>query len=180
MGGTLASIYAGARPERVTRLAVVDGIGLSDGGSSARERMVQFLDGIGRVRGHRTFADVAEAAGRLVATWSVDPAHALELAARGTRRVDGGVTWSYDPRHRVRAPTPYRQDQHLRFLASLRCPVLSVHAARSLFSPDDVARLEAAIPDLRVATVDAGHMVQLEAPDALGDVLAAHFAGAGP
>lgn len=180
MGGTLATLYASARPERVARLAAVDGIGLSDGGASARERMVQFLDGIGRERGHRTFPGVEAAAERLVATWGLDPGHARELAARGTRPVEGGVVWAYDPRHRVRAPTPYRQDQHLRFLEALRCPVLSVHAARSLFSPADVARLEAAIPELRVATVDAGHMVQLEAPDALGDVLAAFLAGGGP
>lgn len=173
MGGSIASIYAGARPEAVDRLAIVDGIGLPDGGAGARDRMVQFLDGIARVRPHRAYPTVAAAAARLVATWSgLDPAWALELAERGTRPVDEGFVWRYDPRHLVRAPVPYRQDQHLRFLTAIRCPVLSVHPERSLFSASDVALLEAAIPDLVVRKVPgAGHMTQLDAPLALAGLL---------
>ncbi len=173
MGGTLASLYAGARPDAVERLVAVDGIGLPDAGAGARDRMVQFLDGIRRVRALRPYPTVEAAAERLVATWPrLDPAWAVELALRGTRPVEGGVTWSYDPRHRVRAAVPYRQDQHQRFLAAIRCPVLSVHAGTSIFSPGDVARLEEVIPDLRVVTIPtAGHMVQLDEPDALAQVV---------
>ncbi|MDP2308872.1 MAG: alpha/beta hydrolase [Pseudomonadota bacterium] len=175
MGGSIASMYAGARPEAVERLAIVDGMGIPDGGAAARDRMVQFLDGIARVRAPRPYPTLAAAAARLVSTWSgLDPAWALELAERGTRPVDEGFVWRYDPRHLVRAAVPYRQDQHLRFLAAIRCPVLSVHPEHSLFAVADVAALEAAIPDLVVKEVlGAGHMTQLDAPRALAAHLTA-------
>lgn len=169
MGGTVATLYAGARPGAVERLAIVDGIGLPDGGAGARDRMVQFLDGIARVRNPRPYPTIAAAAERLLSTWSgLDPAWAISLAERGTRPVEGGFVWRYDPRHLVRAAVPYRQDQHLRFLVAIRCPVLSVHPEHSLFAAADVATLEAAILDLVVREVPgAGHMTQLDAPRAL-------------
>ena len=103
----------------------------------------------------------------------LDPEWALALAARGTRPAEGGVVWAYDPKHRVRAATPYRQDQHEHFLRALRCPVLSIHPSDSLFAAADVARIEAAVPDLRVAELPgAGHMAQLEAPVALAALVA--------
>ena len=174
MGGTIASLFAGARPERVERLVSVDGLGLADGGAGARERMVQFLDGIHHPRPHRVLPTVEAAALRLRAAWPrLDPEWALALAARGTRPAEGGVVWAYDPKHRVRAATPYRQDQHEHFLRALRCPVLSIHPSDSLFAAADVARIEAAVPDLRVAELPgAGHMAQLEAPVALAALVA--------
>ena len=172
MGGTIATLYAGARPDRVERLVLVDGLGLPDGGESARERMVQFLDGIQRPRALHPYPSIEEAARRLRAVWpGVEPGHARELALRGTRAVADGYVWSYDPRHRVRAAVPYRQDQHVRFLSAVRCPVLSVRAERSIFAAEDVRILESALPDLRAHVVDAGLMVQLEAPAALATLL---------
>jgi pimeloyl-ACP methyl ester carboxylesterase len=180
MGGTLASIYAGARPDRVERLAVVDGIGLADGGSGARTRMIEFLDGVTRMRVQRPMATIDEAVARLRHAWGVDAATALVLATRGTRAEQGGLVWAYDPRHRGRSAVPYRQDQHLLFLAAITCPVLSVHPERSLFAPEDVTRLESAIPHLRVAHISgSGHMVQLNAPRELAGHLA-HFLEAQP
>jgi pimeloyl-ACP methyl ester carboxylesterase len=175
MGGTIATLYAGARPDAVTRLVVVDGIGIPDGGAGARGRMVEFLDGLRRVRAHRAHPTIDAAAERLRATWTgLDPAWARELAERGTRAVEGGFAWRYDPRHLVRAAAPYRQDQHLTFLGAIRCPVLSVHPERSLFPAAEVAKLEAAVPDLTVADVPgAGHMTQMDAPLALAAHLAA-------
>ena len=177
MGGTLASIYAGARPAAVERLVVVDGLGLADGGHGARDRMIQFLDGIKRVRAARPHPTLDDAAARLVATWrGLDPAWALELARRGTRPVEGGHVWAYDPRHRVRAAVPYRQDQHARFLGAITCPVLSIHAGASIFAETDITRLEGAIARLRVATVaGAGHMVQLDAPEDVAELIRSFF-----
>jgi pimeloyl-ACP methyl ester carboxylesterase len=67
---------------------------------------------------------------------------------------------------------PYRQDQHQRFLEAIRCPVLSIHPEHSPFAVEDVARVEACIPDLRVATVaGAGHMLPLDAPEAVASLI---------
>ncbi len=180
MGGTLGSIYAGARPERVERLAVLDGLGLPDGAAGARSRMVEFLDAARAPRAVRPMASVEEAAGRLQRAWpALDAAFAFDVARRGTRAVEGGVVWAYDPRHRARAAVPYRQDQHQRFLEAITCPVLSLHPEHGPFAVEDVARLESAIPDLRVVTIPgAGHMLPLEAPEAVANCLRAFLTGA--
>lgn len=178
LGGAVASVFAGARPERVERLVIVDGLGLPDGGEEARSRMVRFLDGVAaRESGHalRVFPDLSAAARRLCNIYPFLPTDwAAVLAARGTRRVEGGWAWSYDPRHLLRSPTPYRQDGHLQFLRAIRCPVLSVHPEGSLFPPENVARMESEIGDLRVVTLPGvGHMVPLQAPQALAEAIVA-------
>lgn len=173
MGGTVASVYAGARPDRVAALVVLDGLGLPDGGAGARTRMVEFLDGARAPRPERVMVDEAEAAMRLTRAYpGLDAEFARELAQRGTRPVPGGLAWAYDPRHRSRSAVPYRQDQHQRFLEAIRCPVLSIHPEHSPFAVEDVARVEACIPDLRLATVaGAGHMLPLDAPEAVASLI---------
>ena len=155
------------------RLATIDGIGLPDGAEQARDRMVSFLDGLRRGVSSRPMPTVADAAQRLLKVWTgLDPSFALELASRGTRPVAGGVEWRYDPRHRLRSATPYRQAHHREFLVAITCPVLSVHPEHALFAPADVALLESAIVDLRVEVLHgAGHMAALDAPEALGRML---------
>ena len=173
MGGTLATLYAGARPERIERVAVLDGIGLADGGPGARTRMIEFLDGVKKVRILRPMATLDEAAVRLTQAWGIDPALARTLVVRGTRSTPDGYVWAYDPRHRGRAAVPYRQDQHLLFLAAITCPVLSIRPERSLFAPEDVARVEGAIRTLHVVDIPGtAHMLHLQAPGQVATHLA--------
>lgn len=175
MGGTVATLYAGVRPDRVARLVVVDGLGVADAGDEALRRMTWYLDGVRRPRGTRTMPDLAAATARLVEVHPYLPAEeAMRLAERGTRAVEGGLAWAWDPRHLLRSATPYRQDQHVQFLHALRCPVLSLHPERSPFTTADVTRLEAAIPDLRVVNLPfGGHMPHLEDPPAVASEIAA-------
>ena len=56
--------------------------------------------------------------------------------------------------------------------ASVRCPVLLVQGARDVMTPPKTARLLAAsIPHARTVSVDAGHQMMAEQPDAVLDAL---------
>jgi pimeloyl-ACP methyl ester carboxylesterase len=181
LGGAIVTTWAAARPDRATYCATVDGLGLPDGLPTVVARMTEFLDAAAAApKAGRPMADAAAAAARLRATHpALDEAFALELAARGTRAVDGGVAWRWDPRHRWRSPTPYRADAHASLLSALRCPVRVVRPRRSPFAAIDVEMRIAACSAARTAWVeDAGHMVPLEAPEALVRILAADLAGA--
>lgn len=175
MGGTVATMYAAVRPERIERVVVVDGLGVADGGAQAFQRMRWFLDGLARPRAPRTMPDLDAATARLRDVHPFLTEHdARALARRGTRPVPGGLAWAWDPRHLLRAPMPYRQEHHLQFLRAIPCPVLSIHPASSPFAAEDVARLEAAVPDLRVSALGTGgHMVHLEDPVAVALAIAA-------
>ncbi|MFZ5481305.1 MAG: alpha/beta fold hydrolase [Myxococcota bacterium] len=175
LGGAVVTYYAGARPERVQRLAVVDGLGIPDGGPDARDRMVQFLDGVARQRGgSRPLPNVDAAAERLLTIYPfLDPGWARALATRGTRKDEKGVAWAYDPRHLLRAAHPYRQDAHMRFLEAIQCPVLVVVPDGTPFAEEDRSRLLASIPRVRTLKIEGcGHMVPLQKPEILGDALA--------
>lgn len=173
MGGTLSTLYAGARPESVLSVVSVDGLGLPDGGPDAAERLVAFLDSARRPPTHKSFPSIAVAAERLRQAWpALSPAWAMRMAERGTRPTAEGVAWGWDPRHRARSPIPYRQLHHRALLERIRCPVLAVHPGVPTFDPADTAALESAIVDLRQVTLPGTtHMIHLEAPAALAEAI---------
>ena len=180
LGGTIASTWAGARPERAAGLVVVDGLGLADGLHESASRLRGWLDEVAAgPRAHRAFATVDDAADRLRAAHPyLTPSRARALASRGTRAAEGGWVWSFDPRHRFRYPTPYRQDTHRRILAEYPGPTLVVTPEKSTFNADESARTAAAIPHAtHVRIAAAGHMVPLEAPGALAGVIGDWVAG---
>lgn len=186
MGGTIATLYAGARPERVCALVSVDGLGMADGvdgtpGDPVADRMVRYLDGVRTPPRNRVLPSVEVAAERLrLAHPSLDAAWALRLAERGTRPAPGGVVWAFDPAHRVRSPIPYRHAHHVPLLRRIRCPVLSVRPSEAVFAAADVAALEGAVADLRTVTVEgAGHMVHLDQPALLSAHIREFWARAG-
>ncbi len=178
MGGTIATLYAGARPLAVERVVSVDGLGLHDGADEAADRMVAFLDGSRRPIVPKEYASVAVAAAKLrLAMPFLDEAFALRLAERDTVPNGAGVTWAHDLRHRIRGAIPYRHAHHQALLARIVCPVLSVHPEHSPFAAADVAALEGAIPRLEVVNIPgAGHMVHLQRPDAVAAATRAFFA----
>lgn len=179
MGGTLATMYAGARPDSVVAMASLDGLGMYHAGPEFPDRLVAFLDGVRTPPTIRSYPSIEAAAGKLRASYpSIDSAWALRLAERGTVPTEGGVVWAYDPRHKIRGSIPYRHDHHIPMLERIRCPVLSIHPEHSPFRSEDVTTLERAIPSLRVVTVPAvGHMLHLEAPMAIASAITAFFAG---
>jgi pimeloyl-ACP methyl ester carboxylesterase len=180
MGGTMATLYAGARPGRVTSVVSLDGLGMADGVSGlafadsdpVSERMVKFLDGVRSPPRHKPMPSVMYAAERLARAHSrIGPGWALRMAERSTVCVPGAgdaVTWSFDPAHRTRSPIPYRHSHHIPLLRRIACPVLSVHPGAPTFIAEDTAILEAAIPNLeRRVIAGTSHMMHLEEPEAI-------------
>jgi pimeloyl-ACP methyl ester carboxylesterase len=178
MGGTVASMYAGARPDRVAGLVIIDGLGLPDASQHAADRVVDFLDGVAHPPVAKVFPSLAAAAARLRhSNPFLDEAWALELAERGTVATNGGRTWSFDPVHRVRGALPYQQDRHRQLLSRVRCPVLCIRPELSPFSPADVEAVASAIVDRRNLDLPGvGHMAHLQAPGEVASAVAAFLA----
>lgn len=178
MGGTVASMYAGARPDRVLSLVIVDGLGLQDSTNEAVERTVYFLDDMAAPPKNKVFPSIEVAISRLrSANPHLDDEYALYLATRTTCPVEGGFSWTWDARHRMRGAIPYRHDHHSQFLRRITCPVLSVRPEFTPFQDQNIAILEANIPQLqRVQIAGASHMVHLERPAELGAAISGFLA----
>jgi pimeloyl-ACP methyl ester carboxylesterase len=177
MGGTVASIYAAVRPERVHRLVVAEGLGAIEWGTPDMvSRIREHLDQIRRTPGPIRIKTVDEAAARLLKRHpGLSPDFAASLAKHGTVADDRGLRWSFDPLHMVKGPYPFRESSYLSILESIQAPTLVIWGSASWY-PDEIRTLRAmTIPDVRVAVLEGGHMLPYDAPQALGDLATRHF-----
>ena len=177
MGAGVVSYTAGAFPEHVRSVTMIDGIGPPDEPRSLAPRHLRaYVTTTQRELGRRTPAalpTVEEAAARMRRVDpGIDEATALDLARLGTRDVEGGVAWKYDPLHRARAGVPFSLDSAAALWGAIECPVLHVRGGKSPFIlPDHDLRM-ALFRDMREAVVpEAGHNVHVHAPDALAERL---------
>jgi pimeloyl-ACP methyl ester carboxylesterase len=177
MGGSVASYWAGTRPDRVSALALLEGLGPPDQAETPLPSRTAHWIGAWRDarRQYKPMPSVDEAAARLRKN---DPmlgeALALRLAEAGTRRVDGGVTWKHDPLHMTMGPYPYRRDAAAQYWSKITCPVLAIDAAQSRMNLSDAERAarRSNFASCRHVTIDqAGHMLQRHQPEQLASLL---------
>jgi pimeloyl-ACP methyl ester carboxylesterase len=176
MGGTIATLFAGAFPERVSTLALLEGVGPPDHGpETAPDRMRQWITGVNDVakKPARTFA-AEEALSRLaLAHPGVDLAVLATRVAHLTKpQPDGSVSWAYDPLHRTLSPTPFSARTLVAFARQVTAPVLFIGGGAEGYHPPDEAERLAAFPTLeRVDLPGAGHMLHWTQPAELAQVL---------
>jgi pimeloyl-ACP methyl ester carboxylesterase len=172
MGGTVASLFAASRPDKVRRLVLIEGLGPPDGADHALERARAFLDDRAAPPRHGSFATPRDAADRLQRQNDLDPALALALAERVLTAHPEGWTWAWDARHRGRAPTPFREDVHLAMLSMVRAPTLLIEGQRSPWRPPGIeARRDAVAGARYVLLPAAGHNPHHDDPATLAEVL---------
>jgi pimeloyl-ACP methyl ester carboxylesterase len=179
MGGSVASYYAGTFPDRLERLALLEGLGPPEDTLPAPERMAHWIQGweASGARRPRGYPDVAAAAERLRQNDAgLGHAMSLRLAERGTELCDDGLRrFKHDPLHLTRGPYQFRVEQARAFWERIRCPVLFVDGSESPFRDRRVnveERLSAISNVQRATLAGAGHMLQRHRPQELAHVLA--------
>jgi pimeloyl-ACP methyl ester carboxylesterase len=134
LGGNAACLYAGLRPERVSRIVSLDGFGLPDRKpSDAPAQLRRWLGGWREPPpAHKAYASLEAMAARLrQANPRLDEAKSLFLAAElSERREDGSLVWAFDPRHRAPFATLHRKAEWAACLAEVRAPALFVASDR--------------------------------------------------
>jgi pimeloyl-ACP methyl ester carboxylesterase len=180
MGGGVASLFTGVFPDRVRRLAILEGLGpMNDPPGLAVARTRRWLADLGRIeRSPRPLAGIEDAIARLAAAHPrVDHEIIASRAPRLTRTDESGrLTWAYDPLHRTTSPTPFSADAYASFLREITCPTLFVGGGPQGWHPPDEAERLAHLRDLRCVDLpDAGHMMHWTAPAELAAALLEHL-----
>jgi len=191
MGGNVAGIYAGVRPERIARFINLEGFGMPvSKPEQAPGRYAKWLDELRTPPTMRGYADRAAVAGRLMKTNPrLKPARADFLAGEwAAPNTQGEWEILADPAHKITGAALYRVDEVLACWAQISAPVLWVEADDTdiwrWMGPKETARIEidrrlASISNLQKAMVmDAGHMLHHDQPEALA-VLIEEFLQAG-
>jgi pimeloyl-ACP methyl ester carboxylesterase len=182
MGGTIASLYAGSRPERIERLALLEGLGPPAMEPSVTvDRVRAWLRNLEQVqRTPRPLESMDDALRRLAANHPRVPREILGSRARWLTRLDaeGRLTWAYDPLHRTTSPMPFQVEMFEAFLTKITCPALVVGGGPLGYHTDDEQDRIAKLADVEVAELpDAGHMMHWTRPRELGELLARFFGG---
>lgn len=168
LGGTLASLFAAAYPERVGELLLVEALGpltttLDDALPQLRRALDQHAAFAAR-RPLRVFATLDEAVAARMAANDLSEAAARAIVARGVVAADGGFVWSSDPRLTLASPQRYTEEQVRAMLRGIRAPSRLVLAdPPTSYLPRAMMDARAAcVADIRVTRVPGNHHLHLE------------------
>ena len=180
LGGNVALLYAGVRPERVARLVNLEGFGMSaTRPEQAPNRYARWLEELRdppRLRGYADFAALADRLQKNNARLSRERAEFL--ARHWGHEVDGSVQLRGDPGHKIVNPILYRYEEARAIWQRISAPVLWVDASESEalkrigIGSAQYAERRSAIANLRHVTVpNAGHMLHHDQPEALARLI---------
>jgi pimeloyl-ACP methyl ester carboxylesterase len=180
LGGNVAALYAGIRPQRVAKLVNLEGFGLpASRPEQAPKRYAQWLDELHERPQLRPYDNFAALAERLRKNNPRLSAERSEFLARHWGREEaGGVVLRGDPAHKIVNPLLYRYEEVRACWQQVSAPVLWVDAAESdtlarmKMDPAQQAERRAAFRNLRHVTVqNAGHMLHHDQPEAVARLI---------
>ena len=181
MGAGIASLVAAGCPERVERLVAIEALGaLPDVAERTAARLREAVVARRALRDKqlRVFADPAPAVRARMAANALGEASARLLVERGLKEVEGGFTWSSDPR--LTLPTMVRMtpEQVDDLVAGITCRTRVIYAdpPQPYLPEPDRSRRARLLPRGELAVVPGGHHLHMEQPAdvaaAIGDFLA--------
>jgi pimeloyl-ACP methyl ester carboxylesterase len=183
LGGGIASFTAAILPERVTRVAMIEGLGPptsnpADGPANLRKAIDKMTGLFRKTRNRSPIYPHLEAAiqARCEAS-SLSWTAASILVGRSIRPVGAGFGWRTDPRLRFVSPSYLSEPQILAYMERIERPALLICGAdgylvRRAYMRERYAR----IADLTVKILPGGHHPHLEDPEPCARLLGPFFA----
>ena len=187
MGGNVAMIYAGVRPERIHKLVNLEGFGLPASLSGqAPGRYVKWMDELKSLhRGDldlKVYDDAAGVARRLMKT---NPRLSLDKAtwlASHWARPDAAGQWQIlgEAGHKITSANIYRAEETVEIYKRISAPVLAVEASDDSLQKWNLGKYTLAdyherlthVPKATVAVIeDAGHMLHHDQPARLAQLI---------
>ncbi len=188
MGGNIAWLYAGIRAARVSHVVNIDAVGLPDScPQQAPERYNTWLDQLNQHADFRQFQSIDELAdyiSHLAPTISTDKAMFVAQQWADADAHHAGLVMKADPAHKIINPVLYRREEARSCWRRITANAMLVLAGESKIykqyrGADLEKELHGCIDNLKIEVVEgAGHMLHLEKPKALADIIMDFFATA--
>ena len=181
LGAAIASLVAGVIPKRVSRLALIEGLGpltaapealpvqlaasVQDQMLAAQKARPVYANREALVTARRRAGDLSSASARI-------------LIQRGTQSYRGGWTWRSDARLRCRSPR-LSEDQVEAFLRRIAAPTLLIFGENGLETQyAEMSRRSDWLSDVSVVRLPGGHHLHMQPTPALTDAINAFLAPA--
>jgi pimeloyl-ACP methyl ester carboxylesterase len=185
MGGNVAMLYAGVRPQRVRRLVNLEGTGMAPTRpDQAPARYARWIDELRHGARFRDYASREEVLGRLRQNnprLREDFARFLSLHW-AHERADGRFELAGDPAHKIVNPYLYNVPEVLACWRNVSADVMMVFARQTdrwhgfVRTPEYQRRLLALRSLSTVALDDVGHMMHHDRPDEIARLVEEFFA----
>jgi pimeloyl-ACP methyl ester carboxylesterase len=171
MGGMVSLTYAGAFPENVSRLVVLDGV-TNFPARTVKPIDVRIAEWVGDLdktaqRKIRRYSSMADGADRILARNArLTREQAMHLAAHALKRdADGEYSWKFDPYLRARAPYRLSLEDNIALWSRIRCPTLLVAGSESFLPDPATAGVLGHFRQAELVKIErAGHWVQHDQP----------------
>jgi pimeloyl-ACP methyl ester carboxylesterase len=163
MGGNVASVYAGLRPERVRSLVNLEGLGLpATLPEDSPVKLRRWLDQIKSVPSPKEYESILELTSVIRFRYPRFSAAAAAFMAAAWSEPDGNrVKLRGDPRHRWASPLRYQREDAVACWRQIRAPMMMLVGEDSA----DVDVWRTVVPQINVeCIVNAGHMLHIEQP----------------
>jgi pimeloyl-ACP methyl ester carboxylesterase len=163
MGGNIASVYAGLRPERVRSLVNLEGLGLpATTPEDSPMRLRSWLDQIKSPPPPKYYESVLQLASVIQFRYPrFSAATAAFMAAAWSEPAGNRVKLRGDPRHRWSSPLRYQREDAVACWRQIRAPMLMLVGEDS--AGGDFWRTVVPHIDLE-CILDAGHTLHIEQP----------------
>jgi len=187
MGGNVAMLYAGSRPDRIRRLVNLEGFGMAaTHPSQAPGRYARWMDELKAFhRGEMALKPYACADGvarRLMKTNRRLSQDKADWLARHWAKADSAGQWRIlgDAAHKITNAQLYRVDEVLEIYKAIAAPTLAVEASddslvqwwQGKFTLAEYHERLKAVPNARRAVIqDAGHMLHHDQPEQLARLI---------
>ena len=187
MGGNVAMVYAGVRPERVRRLVNLEGFGLpASRPEQAPKRYAEWIDELKRLHQGEldltAYASVEGVARRLMKTNPRLSPDKADWLARHWARENAQGQWEImgHPAHKIISAHLYQVEETLALYRRLTMPVLALEAAadnlqtfwNGRYSLAEYHERLRCIPQVKISTIpDAGHMLHHDQPSLLAGMI---------
>lgn len=165
LGGIVSVLLAGAMPERIERLTLIDGVIPYTGeAESAPRKLGEALRALLAVERKRkpVYARFDQAvAARMKGVGAVSREAAERLAQRGLMPVPGGYTWRTDPRLMLPSPLRLTLAHAQAFAQRVECPTSLIIARQGLMTDAKVIEFIGSLP-FESHLLHGGHHLHLD------------------
>lgn len=171
MGAGIACLFAGAFPERVARLILIDGLGPLSG--EPAEAATQLRKSVEQARELATkkkplYAHKEDAiAARTRGFGGLSESASALLVERGLRVVSGGWSWRADSRLRVASAQRFSEAQVEAFLRAIQAPVCLLMGEQGMGGANLFSHRQAWLADCQAITLPGRHHLHMEEPQAV-------------
>lgn len=176
MGGQIASLYAGTRPERVARLITLDSLNVPDSDpANVPGRYRGWLDAHANPPATKVYEDLETAISRIGRRYPELSAEQTDFLARqwtAEENETGRRQMRVDPWHRVALPYAFRASEAMALWREVTAAVLCIDGgdspARYFCDDAEMQRRRACFANVTRVVVDGcGHMLHLQKPEAV-------------